>query len=245
MRRLFIDRKMEKKIIITGDDAAHLLYAMRSKPGQYITVVDKEGRIARTSIADCGPQKVDLDFVEWMDKAENESSVNITLMQCLPKGDKMDYIVQKAVELGITCIIPVESQNCVVKYDAAKKEKRCQKWQKTAKEAAKQCGRSTIPEIVPITNLSEGLNHISGYAACVCYESEANISFKQYLQTHNKKNGYLVLIGPEGGFTAEEIEICRTKKIESVSLGKRILRTETAAVAALSILQYEKGDLGS
>ncbi len=121
MRRLFIEDKLSEIIYITGEDAVHLLYAMRARPGQEIIVADKDGQVAQTVISECANKKVTLKLIKILDEKQNESPIDIILMQCLPKGDKMDYIVQKAVELVINKIIPVSSHICLVRYDAGKK----------------------------------------------------------------------------------------------------------------------------
>ncbi|MBB5335576.1 16S rRNA (uracil(1498)-N(3))-methyltransferase [Pectinatus brassicae] len=244
MRRLFIEDKLSEIINITGEDAVHLLYAMRAKPGQKIIVADKDGQVAQTVISECADKKVTLKLIKILDEKQNESFVEIILMQCLPKGDKMDYIVQKAVELGINKIVPVSSHNCVVKYDAGKKEKRRQKWQKIAQEAAKQCGRTFIPEVEEIISIDQCINSFKDVDnVIICYENELQQSFKNYLQAATG-NKYAVLIGPEGGFTTAEVEKCINGGAVCASLGRRILRTETASLAAISLIQYEKGDLG-
>ncbi|MDQ0204264.1 16S rRNA (uracil(1498)-N(3))-methyltransferase [Pectinatus haikarae] len=243
MRRLFIEAELAERIVIEGEDALHLLYAMRAKPGQKIVISDKNGKTANTQIESCEPQRVILNVLGLMENIQ-ESPIKTILLQCLPKADKMDYIVQKAVELGVSKIIPVASQNCVVKYDIDKRQKRQKKWQKIADEAAKQCARDVRPEICSVINFAEAVETAEKNITCICYENEDTLPFKQYLQQQNGSK-YAVIIGPEGGFSAEEVQKCRRAGITSVSLGKRILRAETAAIAALTILQYEKGDLGT
>ncbi|TCS77816.1 16S rRNA (uracil(1498)-N(3))-methyltransferase [Pectinatus cerevisiiphilus] len=243
MRRLFIEGELTKHIVIKGKDALHLLYAMRAKPGQTVVVADKNGKTAKTQIESCEPQQVVLSLIELIEDIQ-ESPINLILLQCLPKADKMDYIVQKAVEIGVNKIIPVESHNCVVKYDEGKKEKKRNKWQKIADEAAKQCARGIRPEICPVVDFAAAIAIAMQNEACICYENEDTLPFKQYLQALNCAS-YAIMIGPEGGFTEAEVEKCRLAGIKSISLGKRILRTETAAIAALAIMQYEKGDLGT
>lgn len=243
MRRLFIDESLAPEIVIKGQDAVHLLYAMRARPGQIVTVSDKNGQTAKTVIKLCESDKVILALLEKLSHTQ-ESPIKTVLFQCLPKADKMEYIVQKTVELGVSKIVPVTSHNCVVKYDAAKKEKKKEKWQKISDEAAKQCAREIIPEVCSITDFTEAVKQAAQYTACVCYENEKTLPLKKYLCTQDSP-AYAILIGPEGGFTETEIDQCSAAGIKSISLGRRILRTETAAVTSLSILQYEKGDLGN
>lgn len=244
MRRLFIDEALTDEFFIQGEDAKHLLYAMRVKKDQVFTIVDKHSKVANAKVIACSSDKVQMQLVEYIEDADTEAPIEVVVAQCLPKGDKMEYIVQKAVELGVSSIVPVISKYCVVKYDDKKKQQRQQKWQKIADEAVKQCGRTIKPTVEPIINLETLLADYADYAKFICYEAEGKASFKQLLeQEHSKK--YLVLIGSEGGFSPEEVEKCKNAGFKSISLGKRILRAETASLAALTIVMYEKGDLGS
>ena len=244
MRRLFIDEELTDDIIITGDDAKHLLYAMRVRPEQNFTIVDKNGKVANAKVCNCTSDTVQFKLVEIIENADTEAPIEVVVAQCLPKSDKMDYIVQKAVELGVSTIIPTISRNCVVKYDEKKKLARQQKWQKIADEAAKQCGRTIKPSIEKIIPLSQVITEYRDYTCFICYEAEDKQSFKTMLQATDSKK-YLILIGPEGGFSPEEVELCKKANFKSISLGKRILRTETASLSALTIIMYEKGDVGT
>lgn len=243
MRRLFIDEKLTSQITICGDDAKHLLYAMRVKPEQIFTIVDNNGTVGEAKVLSCTSDTVHLELIKYLENADTEAPIEVIVAQCLPKSDKMDYIVQKAVELGASSIIPVISRHCVVKYDDKKKLSRQQKWQKIADEAVKQCGRTIKPTVEAITSLEQLIQDYSDYTRFICYEAEKQ-SFKQMLQNNNNKK-YLILIGPEGGFSPEEVTMCQKAGFNSISLGKRILRAETASLAALTIIMYEHGDLGS
>lgn len=242
MRRLFLDIPLTDNFTITGDDAKHLLYSMRVRPEQEFTVVDKNGKVAQAKVVACTADTVQMNFLHYIDNADTEPPIDVVLAQCLPKGDKMEYIVQKAVELGVRDIVPVISKYCVVKYDAKKKLQRQQKWQKIADEAAKQCGRTIKPEVAEIIDLKQLVEKYNDYTCLVCYEAEDKLSIKEALSKINSTK-YLILIGPEGGLSQEEVAFCREKNFISVSLGKRILRTETASLAMLSILMYEKNGL--
>ena len=153
MRRLFIDEKLTSQITICGDDAKHLLYAMRVKPEQIFTIVDNNGTVGEAKVLSCTSDTVHLELIKYLENADTEAPIEVIVAQCLPKSDKMDYIVQKAVELGASSIIPVISRHCVVKYDDKKKLSRQQKWQKIADEAVKQCGRTIKPTVEAITSL--------------------------------------------------------------------------------------------
>ncbi len=161
--------------------------------------------------------------------------------------EDLDSLMQKATELGINTIVPLTSDNCVVRYDAKKAKAKQDKWQKIANEAGKQCGRSQLPQVQEIQPLKQWLTEMSGqktdFAICMCYENEEQTGIKELLNRCSQKR-FAIVIGPEGGFSLAEAEFAQKLGIPSVSLGNRILRAETAAIAAMAIIQYEKGDLG-
>lgn len=244
MRRLFYKGLLADTIQITGADAHHLMHVMRAKPGDEIVVVDDANAVARMKMVAFSEDAVTLELEERLE-ANTESPIDIVLAQCLLKGDKMDFIVQKAVELGAVGIIPVKSQNCVVRYDAKKAKSRVERWQKIANEAAKQCGRTALLEVAPIRSMAEFLQEEAADAEFIFfYENENKETVKSYLQALNKKR-IVLLVGPEGGFTLDEASAITKAGGHSVTLGPRILRAETAAVAAMTVVQYEKGDLGA
>ena len=242
MRRLFYKGLLADTIEITGSDAHHLMHVMRAKAGQEVTVVDDEGSVARMEMTAFREDAVTLVLKERL-AANTESPLELVLAQCLLKADKMDYVVQKAVELGVTEIVPVKSHNCVVRYDAKKAAARQARWQKIAEEAAKQCGRTALTEVTPITDLSGLIKENSGTEIVFCYENEDETTVKSCLQAAKGKR-LILLIGPEGGFTLDEAQVVQEAGGKAVTLGPRILRAETAAVAAVTVAQYENGDLG-
>ncbi len=245
MRRLFYKGLLADTIEITGGDAHHLMHVMRAKAGQEIIVVDDENQVALMEMTAFREEAVTLALKERL-AADTESPLDLVLAQCLLKADKMDYVVQKAVELGVTKIIPVKSQNCVVRYDAKKAAARQERWQKIAAEAAKQCGRTALTEVTPITDLANLLvdnGSMESTEIVFCYENEAENTVKSCLQAAKGKR-LLLLIGSEGGFTLEEAAQVQNSGGKAVTLGPRILRAETAAVAAITVAQYENGDLG-
>ncbi len=244
MRRLFIPGTLEDIIEIKGPDAHHLMHAMRAKAGQEFVVVDGSSHVGRVELLSFTSETVTAKLIERLSN-NTESPIDIVLAQCLPKGDKMELIVQKSVELGITAIRPLKSRNSVVRYDEKKAADKQNRWQKIVNEAAKQCGRTEIPEVFPIIELTkwlDGLTLNDDLALIFCYENEANYNLKACLKDL-KARQVILLIGPEGGFSLEEAELLLSKGAKSVSLGPRILRAETAAIAAMSIIQYELGDI--
>lgn len=242
MRRLFYKGKLADTIAITGSDAHHLMHVMRAKAGQEVVVVDDNGKVARMEMTDFCETSVTLRLVEML-AADTESPIEIVLVQALLKADKMDLVVQKAVELGATKVVPLVTANCVVRYDNKKASAKCVRWQKIADEAAKQCGRTALLKIAGITTLKELLTGLAQEQTIIfCYENESTQSIKTVLK-ENTADKILLVIGPEGGFSLDEAESLINAGAKSVTLGKRILRAETAAVAAITIAQYENGDL--
>ena len=245
MRRLFIEGELSENIIIRGADAHHLMHVMRAKAGQEITIVDGSSHIGRAELVEFTADTVTARLVERLE-ADTESPIAIELAQCLLKGDKPEFIVQKAVELGIVRIWPLVSANCVVRYDAKKSAARRSRWQRIAEEAAKQCGRTALTEVREIFSLEAWLEQVTAdedHLLLFCYENEDRQGLRACLRETRARHICLV-IGPEGGFTLDEAELLRQHGARSVTLGPRILRAETAAVAAMSAVQYELGDLG-
>ncbi len=243
MRRFFVSDPLADIVTITGEDAHHIIHVLRYKIGQYLIVVDGDGRIAKTEITDIAEYTVVVKIIEYLEE-NTEAPIEVILAQCLPKSDKMDFIVQKAVELGVHRICPLMSENCVVKYDHAKKEARQKKWQKIANEAAKQCGRTLLPSVQPIALLKDlflELEH--NVEVFMCYEGQADSSLKTLLET-TMASKFLIIIGPEGGFSPAEVVLCKGNGAKVVTMGPRILRTETASLAAVSLVMYQNGDLG-
>lgn len=270
MRRLFYKGALADTIEITGSDAHHLMHVMRAKAGDEVVVVDDSGAVARMAMVAFSETAVTLELRERL-AADTESSLELVIAQCLLKADKMDFVVQKAVELGATGVMPIASTNCVVRYDAKKAAARRDRWQKIADEAAKQCGRTALLTVAPVTTMADFIAaqscvssaDVNGPATSTatseadaktfsdrpalifCYENETNESIKTVLQALKTRGTQkiIVVIGPEGGFTLAEAEALVGAGAHSVTLGRRILRAETAAVAALTVVQYESGDL--
>lgn len=248
MRRIFIKALLQEKLVITGGDAHHLGRVMRAKAGDRILVADDEGKVGEYELTGFTESSVSMRLVQYVEE-RTESPVEIVLAQCLPKGDKLELIVQKATELGVNAIVPLASDNCVVRYDGKKAQARQEKWQKIADEAGKQCGRSRLPEVQPVQPFGEWLREMAGEqsgdtAICMCYENELQQGMKDFLQGQRTAKRFVVIIGPEGGFSLAEAALAKELGIASVSLGTRILRAETAAISAVALIQYENGDLG-
>ena len=243
MRRFFIDAPLDAEMFIQGQDAHHISRVLRMQVGDSIVVVAPDGAAGIAKIESIVMDKVALALQQTIVE-DKEAPLNVYLAQGLPKSDKMDYIVQKAVELGIRGVYPMDAEHSVVQYDQAKKNKRQERWQKISVEAAKQCGRAIVPIVEPIRNLATILAGIAAETVVLMlYEGQTAQGLKQALAEHHAKD-YLLLVGPEGGFSAKEVALCQSHGACIVTLGPRILRTETAALAGVSIVMYEYGDLG-
>ena len=244
MRRLFIPGKLADTVTLSGSDAHHLGYTLRARVNERYVVVDSERQIASMEITGFTADTVTLRLVERLE-TDTESPIRLTLAVCLLKSDKMDFVVQKAVELGAAKVQPIESENCVARYDGKKAEARRERWQRIADEAAKQCGRTALMTVSPIVSLGEWLTKRppEDGAAFFCYEAEEKNTLGTWL-AKTQGDAFTAIIGPEGGFTPAEAEQAKAAGVAAVTLGPRILRAETAAIAALAVVQHIKGDLG-
>ena len=244
MKRMFIPGRLADTVTLTGSDAHHLGYTLRARVGDRCVVVDTAREIASMEITGFSADTVTLRLVERL-AADTESPIRLTLAVCLLKSDKMEFVVQKAVELGAAKVQPLESENCVARYDEKKAAARRDRWQRIADEAAKQCGRTALLAVAPIQTFGAwlGARPAEDGAAFVCYEKERETSLGAWL-SETQADAYTALIGPEGGFSPAEAEAAKCAGVSAVTLGPRILRAETAAVATMAIVQHVKGDLG-
>lgn len=239
---------IENRTIIIDKDVNHIKKVLRMKQGDTLQICNQEtGQNYKCSITKLDEDKIECEIQSKL-ASEAEPNLSLTIMQGLPKADKMELIIQKAVELGVTNIIPVKMENCVVKLDNKEAGKKQKRWQTIAEVAAKQCKRDKIPEIENVTNLLQIEKQIPDYdMVLVAYEKEEQVHLKEKIeelkQKEKAKLKIAVLIGPEGGISPQEIAILERAKAQTISLGKRILRTETVAFVMTSILMYELGDL--
>lgn len=250
MQRYFVPAGQwsDRDVRIEGSDARHLATVIRAKPGDRIIAADGKGRTAYAVIRELSPGLVIAGLEEAL-PGSNEPSVRVTIAQGLPKGDKMETVIQKCTEIGAVRIIPFVSSRTVVQLDDRKEAKRLERWGKIAKEAAEQAHRDIVPEICPIMSWRELLARGGQYAAAfLCYEKESSMTFRAQLADVKTRFGpsadLLLAVGPEGGFSEEEAREALEAGFRSVSLGKRILRTETAALVGLGCMLYEYGEIG-
>lgn len=226
---------------ITGPEVNHIRNVMRLKPGEEISIsIGGDGREYRYGIEEYEEAAV-VCRLRFVKEHEVELPVKVLLFQGLPKSDKMDLIVQKAVELGAAEIIPVSMERCIVKLDAGKAAKKTARWQTIAESAASQARRGVIPKVTPLMSMREAVEYARQQTdfRVIPYElQEDDGSTKRYLESMKPGQAVSIFIGPEGGFTQGEVELAKEAGIRPVSLGKRILRTETAGLAILSWLIY-------
>lgn len=232
------------KITIIGNDVSHIKNVLRQKSGDKITICD----ISKEQDYLCEIDKIEEKSIDCniIEKLENntESNVKVTIFQGLPKADKMELVIQKSVELGVYDITPLQMKRCVVKLNEKDKLKKIQRWQKISEVAAKQCGRNIIPKVNNIVNVKEVCNLCNEYdIVLIAYENEKENTLKKELKNLKKLDKeeikVAVIIGPEGGIAPEEIEMFEENGAKIITLGNRILRTETVALSVLSIIMYE------
>ena len=224
---------------IRGDDARHISFSLRMRQGEMLTVCDGDGTDYECKIVFMDGETVRLEVVS-SHRTVTEPPLEICLYQSVPKGDKFEYIVQKAVELGVSRVVPVYSSRCIVKPDPKSEEKKTTRLSRIAHEAAKQCGRGRIPAVMPYMTFAQAVRS-RGENAFICYENEKSFSLKSYLHTLSEKNASALsfFVGPEGGYSEQEVALAAENGIPAVELGPRILRSETASGFVLSSLTYE------
>ena len=229
----------QEYIEILGGDVNHIENVLRMKQGEELTVSDGFGSEYRCSAQEFLPETVKVKILE-KSRVSSELRSEITLFQCLPKGDKMELIIQKAVELGAYAVVPVETRRCVVKLDAKKAQKKVSRWQQISESAAKQSKRMLIPEVKNVMNWKEALAFAKGLdVVLIPYElAQGMKETREILAAIQPGQSVGIFIGPEGGFEEEEVRDAMEAGGKPVTLGKRILRTETAGMTMLSILMY-------
>ncbi|MEG1311000.1 MAG: 16S rRNA (uracil(1498)-N(3))-methyltransferase [Romboutsia sp.] len=229
--------------IIEGEDVKHISKVLRCKIGEELEVCDKENNEYICEITNIDKNLVSLDIVEKID-VKRESNLKVKLYQGLPKGPKMEMILQKLTEVGVDEIILVQTKRTVVKVEDKKEDKKFDRWERIIYEAAKQSKRGKIPTLRGVLSFKEALEDMKDNDLNICpYENEKTVSIKTAIKD-NEINNIGIFVGPEGGFAEEEIIQIQEIGSKVVSLGPRILRTETASVVASSIVLYELSDLG-
>ena len=229
----------ENTAIITGEEAQHISRVLRMKKGDEVTLCDGEGSFYEAILTDFSEKSVTAQITSSR-RAETESRVQLTVFQGVPKNPKLETIVQKATEIGVVRIVPVDTSRAVAKLDKSAKVERLRK---IAREAAKQSKRGIVPKVTESVSFKEAVRMASqADLAIIPYEEETEVSLKKALSGKSPST-VAIMIGPEGGFEKEEIQLAKDNGIISVTLGKRILRTETAPIAVSAAVLYEFGEM--
>ena len=234
MQHFFVDASQvsEETIRIEGTDVNHMKNVLRMRIGEEVTVSDGQGKEYLCQVRDFEEEQVQLKIVETK-ASDVELPSKIYLFQGLPKQEKMELIVQKCVELGIYAVVPVSMKRCVVKLDAKKGAKKVERWNTIAASAAKQSGRGIVPEVMSVKTYKEDV-------VLVPYECAEDMDHtKGLIQSIKPGQSVGIFIGPEGGFDPDEIALACETGGQVITLGKRILRTETAGLALLSVLMFQ------
>ncbi len=241
MQHFFVEPEQVKlnSIYIYGSDVKHIKDVLRMKVGEKIEISDGNNKKYLCEIIDLAEEQIIVEIIEEIE-SDSELPVKVCLYQGFPKGDKMDLIVQKAVELGVHEIIPVMTKRTIVKLDEKKAAKRVERYNSIAISAAKQANRGVIPVVKDICTFDEALEDSKHNGMNIIpYElAEGMLETRKVLDTVINHKSIGIFIGPEGGFDTREIEKAKTEGAKPITLGKRILRTETAGLAVLSILMY-------
>ena len=240
--RFFIEKQniTQNKITLLGDDVAHMKDVLRLKTGDTLTICNGDCTDYTCTIDTITKKEATLNITNKQPNS-NEPPLNLTLFQALPKTPKVDIIIQKCVELGITNIVFFESERSVQKLKDQKDiTKKLERWQKISKAAAMQSQRGIVPTINYVSNFASTLTvYDPPINSLVAYEDETTTHIKTALTTSLDSTHLGIYIGPEGGFAMHEIEQMKSLSITPVSLGKRILRTETAAIVVTALIMYE------
>ena len=239
MPRFFVNKEQiqHNEIKIIGEDCKHISTVLRSKVGDKIGVCNGDSMDFECSIREINKQEILLAVLSC-EKSKSEPETKVTLFQAMPKADKLELIIQKCVELGIDEIVPMNTEFTIVKWNG-KEDKKLVRLQKISEGAAKQSGRGKIPNIHPVVSFRQALEMSNSFElTMLAYEKETDTTLKSVLKTAKAKN-VAYFVGSEGGFCKEEILLCKEKNVQTISLGQRILRTETAGFTILANILYE------
>ena len=243
MQRYFVKQRVnDGRFLIDDEDRHHIVKVMRMQIGDQIICVDLEGKQAVCALAEITDTSVVADVVQWIDGV-SELPISITIASGLPKGDKLEWIIQKGTELGAYQFLPFAAARSVVKWDEKKAAKKVDRWQKIAKEAAEQSHRALLPDVLSAISFKDLLLKSKDFHyKLVAFEEESRNGetsvFADTLKKINKGETLLIVFGPEGGLTDEEVRQLKDSDFAVCGLGPRILRTETAPLYALSAISY-------
>ncbi|MBI5849160.1 MAG: 16S rRNA (uracil(1498)-N(3))-methyltransferase [Nitrospirae bacterium] len=239
MTRLFLDEAIlaEKIVYITGEKAHYLSAVLRCKAHDNLLVTDRSGSVYAATISAITKKQATLNITGPFNQ-DNEPPLDIILFQGLLKGEKMDLVIQKSTELGATEIVPMITERSQVR-----ETRKLQRWQKIAVESSRQCGRNRIPLIHEPAAFESVIMADGLPKGIICWEKEGVLPFSSSLEALKGQKQIVLCIGPEGGFSEKEVRQAESREFAVASLGKRILRAETAAISAIAISQYVLGDL--
>ncbi|HYQ48139.1 MAG TPA: 16S rRNA (uracil(1498)-N(3))-methyltransferase [Thermodesulfovibrionales bacterium] len=239
MTRLFIDSivREHSDLELTGDKFHYLSVVLRSVPGDTLIITGADGSSFHARIASFGKRTAHLDILDRCEPIP-EPPLGIVLFQALLKGEKMDLVIQKSTELGVSQVVPVITERSLVRGT-----RKLQRWRKIAEEAARQCGRVSIPDIAELQELPAAVKNADASSPRVIFWEQGGEPFSAILGTAADSDRIILFTGPEGGFSEAEVSVANSAGFRTASLGQRILRAETAAIAAVSITQYVLGDL--
>ena len=226
---------------VMGEDARHMEKSLRMKVGETVTLVTPSGMETLCEITAFSPSGVAVRVISQKNTLQ-EAGVKVTLYQCLLKGDKMDFIIQKAVELGVTEIVPVVSSRCVSRPDDKSIRKKVERWQKIALSAAQQSMRGTVPQVSPAVSFEAAVKNSAENSRGIIFYEGGGESLRKLI-SEDKKENISIFIGSEGGFELSEVEFAKEHGVVPATLGKRILRAETAPLAALSVIMCLSGNM--
>ena len=229
---------------VTGELYRHMARVLRLKAGSEVQLTDESGRQFAGVIEEVGAKSLIVRITATEGAPEPEAGLRITLYQGLPKGEKLDLILQKCTELGVSEVVTFDAERSIVKLRGERSASRLGRCEKIVQEAARQSGRRSVPKVVLGGSLEEVLREARHTVRLLLWEGEQTVGLRETLGAHESPESVAIVVGPEGGLSAEEVEQARACGFTPVSLGRRILRTETAGLAMLAILQYHWGDMG-
>jgi len=246
MRRFLVAPELlgNSTVTIEGKLFRHMVKVLRLHAGEQVILCNGSGRECTATITDIGRQSLTAAIDESLPLTPLESTPSFTLVQGLPKGEKLDLIIQKSTELGVAKIVLFPAARSVIKIPAAQAEQRVTRWRAIALEAARQSGRSSVPDVLLAESLQAALLSSEDAVKLLLWEDEKHRRIRDLIAGRTTPSGAALLVGPEGGFDPDEVKLAVDRGFEAVTLGPRILRTETAGLAMLAILQYQWGDVG-
>jgi len=246
LRRFFVEKIITTGgfLSITGKEVRHIVTVLRMKKGETLILMDREGQSFEATIEAVHYKEIKVRITKTIPPLP-PSPVKISLAQALIKSHPMEYLIQKVTELGIHSIHPFYSERTVIQLKSVHLKNKMDRWVEIMKSACKQCGRVTLPDLNTPLQFEELINNVPNKKTLkiLLWEDEDKVDLKRFLRSMSPLPHILAIVGPEGGFNQNEINLAREAGFQIISLGNRILRAETAAVSLISIIQYEWGDL--